>query len=267
MAQKSIAVRADAVFGELAGEGSFGAGRAWLVAAFLVSATLHGLALASLGVLDFGAERAATARIVPVEVVFEAAAQIVPEPARFESQALDRTGETSGRIVAAGSAQRAEARAAPPLMAGVPVPVEGQPVSSSAMPEAISAAAALAPAPRGEAATRYDLAVLARLDRAKHYPEHALRRRARGTAVVGFALDATGRVTVATLLRSSGDRDLDDASLAVVRRAAPFPEPPPGARRNFAVDIAFGMASRDRGEGWDAKRFSRDGLRSRVPAL
>jgi colicin import membrane protein len=88
---------------------------------------------------------------------------------------------------------------------------------------------------------RYDVVVVGSLERAKQFPKQASRRRARGTAVVGFALDETGRVLVAALLRSSGDRDLDNESLAVIARAAPFPKPPPGVRRKFAVDIAFGM--------------------------
>ncbi|MEL6647438.1 MAG: TonB family protein [Pseudomonadota bacterium] len=37
--------------------------------------------------------------------------------------------------------------------------------------------------------------------------------------------------------KSSGSARLDLAALSMVRRAAPFPAPPPGARRNFSINI------------------------------
>lgn len=55
------------------------------------------------------------------------------------------------------------------------------------------------------------------------------------------ALDSSGRVASLSLLRSSGEADLDAKGLAVVSRAGPFPPPPPGAKRSFAIEVAFGM--------------------------
>ena len=78
------------------------------------------------------------------------------------------------------------------------------------------------------------------LERAKQYPESARQRRAKGIAIVGFDLDASGGVTSVVLLRSSGEADLDAESLALVKRAAPLP-PPPGAQHTFTIEVAFGM--------------------------
>jgi TonB family protein len=87
----------------------------------------------------------------------------------------------------------------------------------------------------------YSLIVGGMLERAKHYPKSAKQRGAKGVAVIGFVLDGFGRVASVSLLRSSGEPALDAESAALVNRAAPFPPPPPGAKRSFAIEVAFGM--------------------------
>jgi TonB family protein len=79
------------------------------------------------------------------------------------------------------------------------------------------------------------------LTRFKRYPESARSRGAEGTPTVAFSLDGGGRVTGAGLSRSSGERDMDAEAVAMVRRAAPFPAPPPGAPRSFSASIGFRM--------------------------
>ncbi|HWX14139.1 MAG TPA: TonB family protein [Methylocella sp.] len=74
----------------------------------------------------------------------------------------------------------------------------------------------------------------------KQYPESAIRRGVKGTATIGFVLDESGGVALVSLLRSSGEADLDSESVALVRRAAPFPPPPPGVKSSFAIELAFG---------------------------
>ena len=97
------------------------------------------------------------------------------------------------------------------------------------------------PGESGGEATSYRMIVGGVLERAKQYPESARQRRAKGIAIVGFVLDASGGVTSVVLLRSSGEADLDAESLALVNRAAPFPPPPPGAQHSFTIEVAFGM--------------------------
>jgi TonB family protein len=81
--------------------------------------------------------------------------------------------------------------------------------------------------------------VIAHLSRFKRYPDAARSREAEGTPVVAFALDGSGRVTAASLARSSGHPDIDAEAVAMVRRAVPFPAPPPGAPRSFSASIGF----------------------------
>ncbi|MEQ8896809.1 MAG: TonB family protein [Roseovarius sp.] len=62
----------------------------------------------------------------------------------------------------------------------------------------------------------------------------------RGTAVIAFTVSSSGGLAGLSLTRSSGNGRLDQAALGVVRRAAPFPAPPPGARRSFSINIKGG---------------------------
>ncbi len=71
----------------------------------------------------------------------------------------------------------------------------------------------------------YKARVLARL--AAHRPPAG--RGFRGTAVVSFGISRSGGLTYARVSRSSGNAAADQAALASVRRAAPFPLPPAGA--------------------------------------
>ncbi len=63
---------------------------------------------------------------------------------------------------------------------------------------------------------------------------------ARGTAIVSFTVSPAGGLSAVSLGRSSGSRELDRAALRVIRRAAPFPAPPAGARRSFSIRIEGG---------------------------
>ncbi|ACB96505.1 energy transducer TonB [Beijerinckia indica] len=112
-------------------------------------------------------------------------------------------------------------------------------------PDRFRAVAVPMPSEDGDELMSYKVIVFGLLERAKHYPETALQRGARGRAVVGFSLDDAGRVINLELLQSSGEADLDVESLALVDRASPFPVPPPGAQRTFAAEIGFGVSNDD----------------------
>lgn len=84
---------------------------------------------------------------------------------------------------------------------------------------------------------------------ASNYPGMVLRKisgvprprvGARGTAVVAFTIAPGGGLSAISVARSSGSARLDRAALTVIRRAAPFPAPPPGARRSFSIRIKGG---------------------------
>jgi len=86
--------------------------------------------------------------------------------------------------------------------------------------------------------------ILALLERNKRYPEAAQSRHQKGTAQVFFSLDRQGRVIDSRVVRSSGASALDDEALALLRRAQPFPPPPPelpGQRVDLSVPIRFNL--------------------------
>lgn len=68
--------------------------------------------------------------------------------------------------------------------------------------------------------------VLAHLERFKRYPRAAQRRRSEGVSLVEYAVDRTGSVQWARLVRSSGNKALDGEAVAAVQRASPLPAPP-----------------------------------------
>lgn len=81
---------------------------------------------------------------------------------------------------------------------------------------------------------------------ADNYPGQVMRRisrvprprvQVRGEAVIRFSIAANGALAAASVARSSGSAALDSAALAVLQKAAPFPAPPAGARRDYSIRI------------------------------
>jgi protein TonB len=82
--------------------------------------------------------------------------------------------------------------------------------------------------------------LMAQLNRHKRYPAGSS---GRGTATVAFSINRSGAVTSARLMRSSGDRALDQEAVALPRRASPLPKPPDGVGSGsiaLTVPIRFG---------------------------
>ena len=71
--------------------------------------------------------------------------------------------------------------------------------------------------------------LVSRLERYKRYPPEAQSRGEAGVAQLAFALDRSGGVHNARIVRSSGSSSLDRETLALVERAQPLPPPPPEA--------------------------------------
>lgn len=61
----------------------------------------------------------------------------------------------------------------------------------------------------------------------------------KGVAHVSFQVTASGQAVSVTVSRSSGNARVDKAALTHVRRAAPFPRPPAGARTRFVIPLEF----------------------------
>lgn len=94
--------------------------------------------------------------------------------------------------------------------------------------DAPRAEAAAAPSPGAMAAAaaaraNWRAQLSAHLKRFTRFPPGAA---STGTASVSYTLARSGAVVAASLARSSGDPVLDEAAVAIVRRASPFPAPP-----------------------------------------
>ncbi|KIC08739.1 hypothetical protein RA19_17765 [Leisingera sp. ANG-M1] len=82
------------------------------------------------------------------------------------------------------------------------------------------------------AADNYRGQVLRRVMRAKRQKVNI-----RGAALVRFTITGSGALGSARIAKSSGSAKLDSIALAQVRRAAPFPPPPAGAKTTYSVRI------------------------------
>ncbi|WP_461432114.1 energy transducer TonB family protein [Hoeflea alexandrii] len=61
----------------------------------------------------------------------------------------------------------------------------------------------------------------------------------RGVVHVSFHVSTSGQAVRVAVSRSSGNARVDKAALAHIKRAAPFPRPPSGARTRFVIPIEF----------------------------
>jgi len=91
-----------------------------------------------------------------------------------------------------------------------------------------------------------------------------------GAAKVGFVLDRQGNLLSHWLEESTGNRVLDEESLAILERAKPFPMPPSGLkedRMTFTIPIIFrsrpGWSGQESGV-WDEEQAK---LRAKVNSV
>ncbi|WP_072377062.1 energy transducer TonB [Hyphomicrobium sp. NDB2Meth4] len=98
--------------------------------------------------------------------------------------------------------------------ASAPKPMKSARAKVNAAPSSGTASAASISSWRGS--------VVAHLNRHKRYPGGG----ARGTSSVAFTINRSGGVIAARLIRSSGNKTLDQEAVALARRASPVPKPP-----------------------------------------
>jgi protein TonB len=68
-----------------------------------------------------------------------------------------------------------------------------------------------------------------------HFPDEARRRALSGNPVLEVAIRADGSLQQVVVRRSSGQRELDNAAISIVRLAAPFDPFPPAMRDRYPV--------------------------------
>jgi protein TonB len=108
-------------------------------------------------------------------------------------------------------------------------------LTSSSAPAGATSAAALA---------SYNQLVAAHLQRFKQYPSGARAAGEQGTSRLSFTLGRSGQVLGSRLAGSSGHPALDSETLAMIRRAQPFPPMPPELKQasmSFSIPVQFSI--------------------------
>ncbi len=247
-------------------------GRRDLFLSVAVSASLHALALAFLRVSSgHRGEGGAALEIRVVGIVQLAAAAEIPPAER-----PDPEEQLSPLPPSSAGAETAEAEEAPsaqslarasgeleleeetperertesPREPGGPDAPEPEappaPAGETATPGELGAPGDLE-ASRGsvqDARSRYIAEVLARIHRAKRYPEQARWKGQEGLVEVRFAIEGGGKVSSVEIVKSSGHSLLDAEARAMVLRAAPFGEIPKevGMRLRLIAPIRFELS-------------------------
>jgi len=151
-----------------------------------------------------------------------------PEPAKVTPER--KPAPVKPKVVRADAKKPTEATPAPRTTASPRAQREAQPAS------AVSSGASAA------AVASYKQMVAAHLQRFKQYPPAAKAAGQQGTARVSFTLSRSGSVMSVSLGGSSGHAALDAETVAMVRRAQPFPAFPPDVKQasmSFGAPVAF----------------------------
>jgi protein TonB len=137
-----------------------------------------------------------------------------------------------------------------PVRTEVKKPVDATPAPrTSAAPKAerqasLTSSSAPAGATSAAALASYNQRVAAHLQRFKQYPSSAKAAGEQGTARLSFTLGRGGQVLGTRLAGSSGHSSLDGETLAMVRRAQPFPAMPPELKQasmSFNIPVQFSI--------------------------
>jgi protein TonB len=182
--------------------------------------------------------------------------EVPPGPQQTQAQSEPKPAKPVEKTVELPPAPQAEPQlAVTPPPKQVEKPAEKKPrqkhASLTSAPSTAENRAERAAAPMPGASSRNPNALpnwkselVARLERYKQYPSQAQSRGEQGVAQLAFSVDRSGGVHNARIVRSSGSILLDEATLALVERAAPLPLPPPeisGAQIAIVVPIRYNM--------------------------
>ncbi|WP_131118380.1 energy transducer TonB [Lichenihabitans psoromatis] len=86
----------------------------------------------------------------------------------------------------------------------------------------------------------YKGVVYGMLGREQQLIEQARAKGLRGQVILALTVGDTGAVDRLAIIQSSGQPEVDAMALDLVRKAAPFPAPPPGTTRSFNPALTFG---------------------------
>jgi periplasmic protein TonB len=170
-------------------------------------------------------EEVETAQDTPELPEVEKAEAVLPAPAEKPPVEPEKIAEAPPPPPAKKPAQASKAaenvaQNAPETAA--PKPTKSQRAKTNAAPSPGTSSA--------RALSSWQGRVMAHLNRRKRYP----RGGGRGRTFVLFVVDRSGHVRSSRLVRSSGNRALDSAAVALARRASPLPAPPADVKRGMS---------------------------------
>jgi protein TonB len=185
-------------------------------------------------------------------------AQATPQPAEKVEEKPEETHEVSKveqeqpDLLPAENPEVAMAALPPEARPEVPKTADNQipaPVTTASQAPKVEETAVAAAPEQGQinisnpnAIPTWKRQVVGLLERHKRYPEGAQARNQHGNVQLAFTLDRQGRVIASRIEKSSGSTALDEATLDLVRRAQPFPPPPPEmAGFEFSVPIRYNI--------------------------
>jgi protein TonB len=187
-----------------------------------------------------------------------------PEPLQAESE---HPRETAPEEKPPEAERQAEVAPAPDAIVTLPAQPEPpkepvrkeeakqEPAEAAPVPTAPPAAVAPAKRPASPALGRisrpsaamvsWQRALVAQIERHKRYPPRA--HGEQGVARLAFRLDRSGRIVTSRIAQSSGSAALDAETLALIKRAQPFPPPPADISEeqlSFVVPIRYAASAR-----------------------
>lgn len=234
---------------------------------FAVALTAHaGAALALLANWHVDAEQVASAPAIAIDMAPMPAApaarptELPPGPSKIQApsppeevqskpiEKIERPPEPAPQADARLPPQKPVEKRPQPARAK-PMPHKRASLESAPSHAERHAARAARPAPGADAQNpqavpNWKSRLMAQLERHKRYPMEAQSRREQGVVQLAFSVDRSGGVHHVHILRSSGSRLLDRATLELLVRAAPLPPPPPeirGAQIAIAVPIRYDL--------------------------
>lgn len=131
-----------------------------------------------------------------------------------------------------------------PIATPITIDVQSETAITLPPPKAEAAAPATPTGGGTSAALAYQTILLRQIDAAKRYPPIARAQQRQGVVLVQFTMDRTGHVLGAALAKSSKADVLDREGVEAVKRASPFPAPPPeiaGDPVNLMVAVEFSL--------------------------
>jgi protein TonB len=175
--------------------------------------------------------------------------KIEPEPEeKIEAKTEPKPEEKPEQKIVVPPAPVPPVAAVPPPEAVAPPPPP-EPQAQPAPPSNIPPAPVTTAPPRQHQATaaetnEWHKGIFAQIQRNKAYPATARARGEKGVVQVAFSIDRRGRLVASRVARASGYVALDQAAMATLEKAQPFPPPPadmPGEEFSFTVPVAFSI--------------------------